>query len=565
MNLYLFQLFVCIVCLGTIASGNQLQFHIALRHDPQALEIATILANEISDPYSTSRYFTSKEITSIFTTPVIQKRSMKVKEWLELNGLISYCEDWGDSFFCTAPQNKIESAFGVQVSKVGSHYRVNKKLDIPQLLDEIQFIEGLSTKYSNYHKHQFKSTTRTDYVGREVVERMYNVTFDVINTSYPLVGVVEFDGAGFQQSGVEKIETDNGLPSHSVKCQYGPNNSGDVESELDLQMIGMTVSGAALCYINYDQNLWIYHMFSHLAQWENTPPVISVSYGWAEWDQCEIVNCGNETAEEYVNRANMEALKLVLRGVSVIVSSGDAGSPGRTNEGCDNAQHRINPVYPGSSPWVTSVGATFILPKPTIVTNYTTFFCQEFGCSNGTLTQTISQDQVGWTTGGGFGVYSSESQATWQGCVVNEYLNSGVNLPNSSDWNPNGRGYPDLTDNCHNCPVWDAYCSGYCPVDGTSCSSPLFAAKLALLNSHRLSQGKRSIGFANPLLYLMAQESNSIFSQPHNVTNTWCTEYTCCGQGYGFVGPPEPTTWNPVAGLGQINFGEAVAFLDALS
>ena len=60
------------------------------------------------------------------------------------------------------------------------------------------------------------------------------------------------------------------------------------------------------------------------------------------------------TSEQYVQRSNTEFLKIAARGVSIIVASGDAGSPGRTGEGCQNG---INAVFPGSSPWVTSVGA----------------------------------------------------------------------------------------------------------------------------------------------------------------------------------------------------------------
>ena len=39
------------------------------------------------------------------------------------------------------------------------------------------------------------------------------------------------------------------------------------------------------------------------------------------------------------------------------------------------------------------------------------------------------------------------------------------------------------------------------PVAGTSCSSPMFAGVVGLLNDQRLAAGKGTLGFINPLLY----------------------------------------------------------------
>jgi len=38
-------------------------------------------------------------------------------------------------------------------------------------------------------------------------------------------------------------------------------------------------------------------------------------------------------------------------------------------------------------------------------------------------------------------------------------------------------------------------------VDGTSCSSPTFAAMISLLNDIRLKNGKPTLGYLNPLIY----------------------------------------------------------------
>ena len=75
--------------------------------------------------------------------------------------------------------------------------------------------------------------------------------------------------------------------------------------------------------------------------------------------QCSVTQCNNETSQQYINRVNIEYIKIGLRGVTITVSSGDAGAPGRTSEDCD-VSNPVNPVFPGSSPWITSVGGICI-------------------------------------------------------------------------------------------------------------------------------------------------------------------------------------------------------------
>ena len=47
--------------------------------------------------------------------------------------------------------------------------------------------------------------------------------------------------------------------------------------------------------------------------------------------------------------------------------------------------------------------------------------------------------------------------------------------------------------------------------DGTSASSPIFTGILALLNQYLLSVGEAPLGFVNPLLYQIAQETPAAF------------------------------------------------------
>jgi tripeptidyl-peptidase-1 len=48
-------------------------------------------------------------------------------------------------------------------------------------------------------------------------------------------------------------------------------------------------------------------------------------------------------------------------------------------------------------------------------------------------------------------------------------------------------------------------------VAGTSASTPTFSAIAALLNDNRLNNGKKPLGFLNPILYQMASKQPNTF------------------------------------------------------
>lgn len=503
---------------------------------------------DISNPKSNNyRNYLSIDYIKHFSSPS-EKIRKPVIDWINNNSLD--CLDFGDSFKCKSTIKKAAMVWNLKSGMV----------KIPSFLNnKIMFVEGLNIKH--LFKKQIKSINKkyssiqpdSGYVGLEVLRRLYQIPEVTVEGS---IASIEYQGdSGFSQSDLDTNNQLNGLKSNKVNNIVGTDTMADTETELDLQMESIVANGAEVWF--WDDDGWLLSFASNFFNTKKVPSVISMSWGWAEDQQCQITTCNNLTSKEYVNRVNQEYVKIGLRGISILVASGDAGAPGRTAESCDESR-AVNPVMPGSSPWVTSVSASFISDSKTKMNQWNTSLCKKFGCASGKLEIPTNFNWTGWTTGGGFSIYNSRPY--WQTEVVSKYLSSHIPLP--ENFNSKGRGYPDVTAIGHNCPVIQG--NQISPVDGTSCSSPVFAGMVAILNHYESKKGKPNLGFLNPLLYQMYKESASIFNDI-TIGNNYCTEYNCCqsrsdgGSDFGYL---STKGWDPVTGLGSPNIKEMLNYLD---
>ncbi len=108
---------------------------------------------------------------------------------------------------------------------------------------------------------------------------------------------------------------------------------------------------------------WLFEFATELFNATQAPNVVSISWGWPEDDQCKIIGCKNswnpvQDSYNYVYKVDIEFMKIGLRGITVLASSGDQGAPGDENSDCPGY---LSSIYPGASPWVTSVGATMLV------------------------------------------------------------------------------------------------------------------------------------------------------------------------------------------------------------
>ena len=108
-------------------------------------------------------------------------------------------------------------------------------------------------------------------------------------------------------------------------------------------------------------------------------------------------------------------------------------------------------------------------------------------------------------SGGGFS--NLFPQPAYQSAAVASYLSKlGTNA--TGLFNATGRAYPDVAAYGTRYDIVSG--SAQLIVSGTSCSTPTFAAIIALINDQLLSKGKSVLGFLNPWLYSTAADQGGL-------------------------------------------------------
>lgn len=546
---------------NNFCSGN-IPVYIALKQNN--ISVLQDYLKDISNPESINYGFTlsREEIHQVIDPPIEDK--ILVEKWLNSKNIYVY-ENFGDAFKFTAPFNNVADMFNIPEyrSRVGSlkEYSIPSELehiiDFVEMNSEYKYLKHTQDKmYEQYLPSIHSNVADNRFFGREPMMNMYNITNDSINHS--TIGVLaEFQSnGGFLQSDLVVQQNLNNQTPNIVSNIVGKNVGINFESVLDVQLMSQAGNNIDLWFWNTPY--WIYSFAVDFFNTDNIGNIVSISWGWAEDSQCDIIDCtGSMTSEKYIDRANIEFLKLALRGVSIVVSSGDAGAPGRTNEECSESRP-INPVFPTSSPYVTSVGATYV-PFVNSSKNNSTLLCKSFGCIESSDERSISFDNVGWTAGGGFEKYINHTP-WWQVSAVESYLSSGVKLPREDLYNKKGRAYPDIVAIGHSCPVYvEGYLQG---VDGTSCSAPVIGGLLGIIYTHLWKNYHIKLGFANPLLYYIHEHCKNCFNDIV-IGYNWCTEQQCCDDPTNF-GFSATSGYDPVSGLGSPNIGNIKQFIDNL-
>ncbi|KAJ6549264.1 peptidase S8/S53 domain-containing protein [Mycena vulgaris] len=223
----------------------------------------------------------------------------------------------------------------------------------------------------------------------------------------------------------------------------------------------------------------------------------------------------------YAARQCAEYAKLGLMGVTVLYSSGDNGVGGTDDlclnpDGSQTADGKIfNPIFPGTCPFITAVGATQINPGAKVTDPES------------------AADPEFTNSAGGFSNYFV--MPDYQKAAVSRYLAANPPPYPSTIYNATGsRAYPDAE-------------GRFIPVSGTSASSPIFGAIITMVNDARLAVGKSPVGFINPVIYSAA------FAGAFNDITAGINP------GCGTDGFPAVEGFDPATGLGTPNFPKLLA------
>ncbi|KAJ7607236.1 subtilisin-like protein [Roridomyces roridus] len=263
-----------------------------------------------------------------------------------------------------------------------------------------------------------------------------------------------------RDTGFDLIKIDN--------ANFTSNGSFDIysfEADLDIQYAVGLAAGVSIQFLSVggldDSSLptGLLDTISFLEAMEDPPSVMSTSYVFSEED------LGFSLTKKLCDGYSA----LGARGISVLFASGDGGVRGTHDDPTQCNSTAFIPVFPASCPWVTSVGGTQGF-NPEIALNL---------------------------TGGGFSAFFP--RPAYQLTAVERFLST---IPEDfvGTFNRAGRGYPDVSLQANNFAFISQGLVGF-KLGGTSFSTPVFAAIVALINDRLLSVGKERLGFLNPWLY----------------------------------------------------------------
>ena len=295
------------------------------------------------------------------------------------------------------------------------------------------------------------------------------------------IGLLEFSN-GYNPRDVQAFWNQFGITPPQltfVSVDGTPNDNGvnpyDLEATLDIEWSGALAPGAGLVVYeasagSSDTAFALSVLKSlHYAYHDtvNKPDILSISYG------------DGETRFPPVTMTSWDLLarNAALIGITIFVASGDQGAYGLHGVG----RPICHVDAPANCPHVVAVGGTHLVLNP----------------------QGHIMVETGWTDVNHNGASGGGISQVFGVPVYQESLSLPVKAGDHL-----GRGVPDVALNADPDTGYAVFFQGaWTIVGGTSASSPIWAALMALVGQNRAQAGKAAIGYVNPLLYALDHAS----------------------------------------------------------
>lgn len=510
-----------------LRSTQELTLRLALQ--PRNADAFTQKVHSIANPRSAEfrRYLKPQEIAE-FVGRADDELEL-LGDWLSQRQLqVLQVTQHRDALLVKGTVQALEAAFNCRLGSWRNTISGEEKIgavdnySIPQeIVDVVDFIPGMSSSSFGRWRPIVQPTAAAEAEAAKTItpETIYSVySSDSSGSHGSRLGsqaVIQFGrAANFNENDLQtffsKYQPD--LKGETCGTAYGENNGdirGSVESNLDVQYVmaaGVYVNTSTYKFAdsgNIEDAMVEYAMVVN----DQTDPALVQSISYGEY--------GGSYDNTTVQRFNYELQKMAATGITVMLASGDNGV------GCNSAGTSQEFDFP-SSPYITMVGATYL--------------------------DSSSGKEVGATLSSG-GFSKDYYRPEWQDEAVAGYFASSaykLHQP-SEEFYADGRAYPDVAAFGQNVEVISAGSST--PVSGTSCSSPIFAGLVALLNSELLAAGEPPLGWINPWIYANPQMFTDITSGSN--------PYQRCDGFYAGEG------WDPVTGMGTPIYSEMLkaAFL----
>lgn len=414
-------------------------------------------------------------------------------DWLELRTTVGQAEELLSTrlrWFRHKDEKKLHAVTG---------YTIPESLE-----DVVDFVAGLHCFFGG--KPEAYKAKKSTTVTPTVLDGLYSLP-TITNASYSVgssQAVVQF-GDNYKPDDLEQFfeEERASLSGQTIEMKYGTNSpSGIVQGEASLDTEYIMAMGQFVdtydYFLTFGADPAGFLKWTYLVGNDTDAPLIhSISYG----------EYGGNYDNATVQRFSSELAKLGLRGISVTLASGDNGVGCSRTLKCSAGD--ISQVFDfPSSPYITMVGATEL--------------------DDGT--------EVGATLSSG-GFSSDYALGSFQADAVQAYfdkLDAGdVPMPSES-FIRDGRAYPDVAAIGQDVKV---IVSGRSELlSGTSCSSPMFAGIIALINAQLIANGQATLGWLQPFLYAHPDMFTDVTSGSN--------PDGCCDGFEASAG------WDPVTGLG---------------
>lgn len=460
-----------------------------LRDEPEL----DALVGRVSDPSSPDygRYLTPEAFRDRFAPT--QQQVDTVAAYLRSRGLtVTGATANRLAVNASGTAAEVERAFGTSLSRwhdgrenrdfTANDAVVSLPRDVASLVTSVA---GLNDHYQRHHSHVRPDAPRVGggpaggYTPAELrgAYAMNPLVDSGNNGSGQKIGMLEY--ATFEQKNITAYDDHyrTGSPTPTVRPVSGGNSTlGDaqVEVELDIE-VAHAIAPKADVVVYEAPNSEAGEIDMWNAMVSDNVPVVSSSWGLCELDR----------TSANLNAVDKVAKQAAAQGMSFLSAAGDAGAYDCERDQTANAK-KPSVDFPASDPYVTSVGGTSL----TLGANAT------YG------SETAWNEGNGWATGGGYS--NSFAKPAWQ---------TGPGVPSTGK-----RATPDVSAAAAG-GEYSIYSQGrWTKVGGTSASTPLWSAYLALYNEKAAAAGKPRIGHANPALYRVAGSANRATAF-HDVTS----------------------------------------------